>query len=104
MLEIKRLLAQSGDLNYEGLEYTNILFVSGRWLFIDSNGKVVQCRAPGVVDTMEICNADVHYSPFPSGEEKPSTTTTNKGTEGYHGEVVVEKHAPQHVISKTCCE
>jgi hypothetical protein len=104
MLEIERLIARSGDLNYEGLEDMNILFVSGHWMFIDSNSMVIQHRMPDIVDTMEPCNADVHYDPSPSREGKPSTTLPYKGTEGCCGEVVVEKHAPQHMISKMCCE
>jgi hypothetical protein len=100
MLEIERLIARSGDLNYEGLEDTNILFASGHWMFIDSNGKIIRRRTPYVVDTMEICTANVHYDPSPTREGKPSTTLPYKGTEGCRGEVVVEKHVPHEV---TCC-
>lgn len=73
-------------------------------MFMNSNGIVIQCRTPYIVHTMEICNVEVHYGPSPSSEGKPSTTLTNKRTEGRCGEVLVEKHAPQHVISKTHCK
>jgi hypothetical protein len=63
-------------------------------MFVDFNSMVICHRKPDVVDTMEICNADVHYNPSLSSEGKPSTTLTYKGTEGCHGEIVVEKHAP----------
>jgi hypothetical protein len=87
LLEIERLLARSGDLNYEGLEDTNILFVSGRWMFIDSKGMVVRRKVTGVVGTVALS----------------STTLTYEGTKGCRGEVMVEKHTPQRVISETRC-
>jgi hypothetical protein len=73
-------------------------------MFIDSNGMVVQHSTPNIVDTTDICNADVHYDPSPAREGKPSTTLPYEGTERCHGEVVVEKHATQHVTNKTHCE
>jgi hypothetical protein len=75
LLEIERLLARSGDLNYEGLEDTNILFASGHWMFVNSNGMVVRRKVTGVVGTVAL----------------PSTTLTYEGTKGCRGEIVVEK-------------
>jgi hypothetical protein len=60
-------------------------------MFVDSNGMAVRCRIPDVVDTMEICDVDLHRNPSPSREWKPSTTLAY-GTERCRGEVVVEKH------------
>jgi hypothetical protein len=91
MLEIERLLTQSGDLNYEGLEDMNILFTSGCWMFVDSNGMVIQHRTPDVVDTMEVCNTKAHYNPSLLSTRKPSTMLTYKDTKECHEEIVVEK-------------
>jgi hypothetical protein len=60
-------------------------------MFVDSNGMAVRCRIPDVIDTVEICDADLHCNPSPSREWKPSTTLAY-GTERCRGEVVVEKH------------
>jgi hypothetical protein len=56
-------------------------------MFIDSKGMVVQCKVTDVIDTVAL----------------PSTTLTYEGTKGCYGEVMVEKHTPQHVISETHC-
>jgi hypothetical protein len=60
-------------------------------MFVDSNGMAIQCKILDIIDTVEICDADVHCNPSPSSKWKPSTTLAY-GTERCHGEVVVEKH------------
>jgi len=55
-------------------------FLAIDWMFVDSNGMAVQCKTPDVVDTEDICDADMYHNPSLSSEEKPSTTLAYEGT------------------------